>query len=63
MDMNKTITVRVTTNYGNEAIYPVCKDARIFAEMLNRKTPTRRDLTSIKLLGYVVVVEPTKVEL
>jgi hypothetical protein len=61
--MDRIITVRITSNFGNEAIYPVCKDARIFAEMLGRKTLTRRDIASIKALGYVVAVQPTQVAL
>jgi hypothetical protein len=51
------ITVRVTKNYGVEAIYPANANAEIFASMLNQKTLRRRDIENIKKLGYTVNVE------
>lgn len=59
--MDKKITVEIKSNFGNEAIYPICADAKTFTEMLGRKTLTRRDIDSIKKLGYVIVVKPTVV--
>lgn len=61
--MEKAITVEIKNNYGKEAIYPVCKDAVIFAEMLGRKTLTRSDIASIKALGYTVSVKTAAVAL
>lgn len=58
-----TITVEVRKNYGVEAIYPICPKAKIFVEMLGRKTLTRRDIASIKALGYVILITPNTVVL
>lgn len=58
-----TITVEVRYNYGREAIYPICDKARIFSDMLGRKTLTRADIASIKALGYAVLVTPVAVVL
>lgn len=58
-----TITVEVRSNYGREAIYPICAKARIFATMLGRKTLTRQDIASIKALGYAILVTPAEVVL
>lgn len=63
MSQTKTISVSVSANYGREAIYPVCADAKIFAEMLGRKTLTRADIRSIKALGYTVIAIPAEVAL
>lgn len=51
------ITVRVTKNYGREAIYPADETAYTFAEMLGQQTLRRQDIESIKKLGYTVNVE------
>ena len=37
----KKITVALEKNYGNEAIYPLCADAEIFASIAGTKTLTR----------------------
>lgn len=52
----KSITVQVRNVYGNETIYPACKDAATFAQMLGQKSLTRADLNMIKALGYTIVV-------
>lgn len=54
------ITIQIKSVYGNETIYPVCVNARIFADMLNQKTLTRRDLAKIYALGYDIVTEAPK---
>lgn len=51
------ITVRITKNYGNEAIYPVCDQAQIFANLLGKKTLSRYDLSQIKALDFEVRVQ------
>ena len=51
------ITVRIKNNYGVDSIYPVCEKAKLFAKMLGQKTLTRRDVASIKELGFAVDVE------
>lgn len=55
--MQKEITVKITTNFGNEAIYPVCEDAKTFAAMVGTKTLTRAAIMQIKKLGYEVKVQ------
>lgn len=63
MSQTKTISVSIKANYGREAIYPVCADAKIFVAMLGRKTLTREDIRSIKALGYAVIAIPAEVAL
>lgn len=46
------ITVQVRNVYGNQTIYPICDKARIFAELLDQKTLTHRDLCKIEALGF-----------
>lgn len=48
------ILVEVKTVYGNQVIYPACDKSRIFAEMLNQKTLTHRDLCKIESLGFTI---------
>jgi hypothetical protein len=55
--MNATITVRITNNYGQRAVYPACDTARKLAELIGTKTFTDRALRQIKDLGYVITVE------
>ena len=55
--MNATITVRITNNYGQRAVYPACDTARKLAELIGTKTFTSRALEQIKGLGYTVAVE------
>lgn len=47
-----SLKVRIKNVYGNETIYPVCDKARVFARMLGQSTLTRRDIASIKELGF-----------
>lgn len=57
------ITVRIGRNWGNEAIYPVCESAKLFAEIAGTRTLTRSTIQTIKQLGYAVVVQANEVEL
>ena len=52
------ITVRVTNNFGNRAIYPVCNDAQTFAELAGTKTLTDETIRLVKDLGYEVQIQP-----
>ena len=54
--MELKIKVQIKHVYGNETIYPVCEKAKIFAQMVNQRTLTRRDIQYIKQLGYAVEV-------
>jgi hypothetical protein len=52
-----SITVRITKVYGNQTIYPVCKQAKLFAEIAGTSALTTRTIAHIKLLGYTVNVQ------
>ena len=34
------ITIRITNNFGNKAVYPVCETARKLADLIGTKTFT-----------------------
>lgn len=56
--MNATITVRVTNNYGNRAVYPVCETAQRLADLIGTKTFTHSALQKIEALGFTIAVQP-----
>lgn len=51
-----TITVRITNNFGNRAVYPACATAQKLAELIGTKTFTDRAIAQIKDLGYTINV-------
>jgi len=57
------ITVKITKNYGVEAIYPVCQAAFLFARIAGTKTLTRETIAKVKALGYTVKVQQDQVTL
>jgi hypothetical protein len=50
--MQPVITVRVDRNYGVKTVYPVSKEAQLFAKIAGTKTLTRHTLRDVKELGY-----------
>lgn len=52
------ITVRITNNYGQRAVYPVCETARKLADLIGTKTFTDEARAKIEALGYSFVVQP-----
>ena len=52
-----TITVRITNNFGNRAVYPVCDTAHKLADLIGAKTFTDRAIQQIKGLGYEIQVQ------
>ena len=52
------ITVRITSSYGNERIFPVDDTAHLFAAIAGTLTLTRQTLDHIRKLGYEIVVQP-----
>ena len=50
------ITVVIKSVYGNEQIYPVCEQAKLFAALAGTKTLTNQSLRLIKQLGYKINV-------
>ena len=49
------VTVRITNNYGQRVVYPVCDTAKIFAGTKTLKPTT---INSMKALGYKINVQP-----
>lgn len=52
------ITVRITSSYGKERIFPVCAKAELFCKIARAKSLTRNDIDHIKALGFDVEVVP-----
>jgi hypothetical protein len=51
-----TIQVRIVSQYGNERIFPVCDNAKLFADIAGDRTLTMANIQRIKKLGYTVEV-------
>jgi len=52
------IVVEIKSNYGTEAIYPVCDKAKEFAAIAGTRTLTRGTIERIKTLGFEVNTRP-----
>jgi hypothetical protein len=52
------ITVRITSQYGNRTIYPVCETALLLARLAGFKTMPAHTIEIIKSLGYSINVQP-----
>lgn len=61
MNNDKKIKILIKNVYGKETIYPVCEQAVIFSQLLHQKTLTKKDIQTIKLLGYTIEVIQEKV--
>ncbi len=57
---NKTITVSIKNIYGRDVVYPICDDAKSFAQLAGTKTLTMDAIGHIKNLGYTVSVKQTE---
>jgi hypothetical protein len=55
------ITIVAKSNYGTQAFYPVCGNARLFAEIAGTTTLTPRTLRSIKALGINIIIHSQEV--
>lgn len=58
--MELEFIVSVRSVYGRDLVYPVCPNARKFADLLMVKTFNPQQLAIIRSLGYKVEVEATK---
>lgn len=58
--MTQQITIRITKNYGNTVVYPVCDTSKKLADLIGTKTFTNASLKKIVDLGYEMVVEQQK---
>jgi hypothetical protein len=56
------ITVRITNNYGNQTVYPVCETAALLAKLAGFKTLPAHTLETIKALGYQINVQQQTLE-
>ena len=50
------IQVQIATLYGTQRIYPVCGNAKAFADIAGSKTLTTSVIAHIKRLGYAIEV-------
>ena len=48
----KTLKVKIKNVYGKELVYPVCQDAKIFAQLSGALTLSDGARLLIKSLGY-----------
>jgi len=55
--MSKTIIVRIKSVYGENKVYPVCREAETFAKIAGTTTLTMVTIKLIKDLGYTVSVQ------
>lgn len=53
---DKKIVVSVRSVYGVDKIYPVCTNAKLFADIAGTTTLREHDLRRIQQLGYHIVV-------
>lgn len=51
------IVVSIKQVYGNELIYPVCEQAKLFSFIAGQKTLSRHTCENIKRLGYTIEVQ------
>ena len=60
---NKKIQVVKKNVYGNDLVYPACKESKFFTELTGRKTLTLDDLRKIKEYGYEIEFVADKIDL
>lgn len=51
------ISIRAKSAYGRTIFYPVCNNARFFADLTKKQTLTPNDLEIIAKLGIGITVE------
>lgn len=50
----KTLKLQIKSVYGNDLIYPICEQSKLFAQLINKKTFSYGDLRLIERLGYLI---------
>ena len=55
--MEMEILVKIKSNYGTRAVYPVCEISKKLAALIGTKTFTADAIGKIKALGYIFIVE------
>jgi hypothetical protein len=53
----KAITVKIRSVYGEDKVYPVSEEAKLFANIAGTKTLTDYTIAKIKQLGYTINIE------
>ena len=53
----QSITVKIRNVYGEDKVYPVSDEARLFASIAGTTTLTNSTINMIKQLGYSIWVE------
>jgi hypothetical protein len=56
-DDKRHIVVQLKQQYGQRTVIPVCRDAKIFAQMVGTKTLTPVTIDFIKALGIEIRVQ------
>ena len=55
METPLTIRIELKDQYGKQVAYPICDNAKTFADIANSKTLTDRTLMRIAALGYTII--------
>ena len=51
------ILVKIKSNYGTRAVYPVCEISKKLANLIGTKTFTSDAIDKLKALGYIFIVD------
>jgi hypothetical protein len=55
--MEMEILVKIKSNYGTRAVYPVCEISKKLANLIGTKTFTSDAIDKLKALGYIFIVD------
>jgi hypothetical protein len=55
MDAGLTIRIELKDQYGKQVAYPVCTNAKVFADIAGTKVLTDMTLMRIAGLGYTII--------
>ena len=58
--MNLIVEVKIKNIYGEDRIYPVNHMALEFIKLIGKKTFSNANISTIKQMGYEIVVAPTR---
>lgn len=56
------IQIELKNIYGENKFYPICEKSKVFADLLEQKTLTKKDLEQIKKLGFEITLVHQKIE-